>query len=349
MKILHLMAGAPEGGAETFFLEGALALADGGASQHVLTRPNNDFRLAELGKKGIGVTPARFHRLIRWPTSRLLKKAMRAFGPDIIQYWMSRAGGYAIRSEAVNIGWYGDYYKARRFQNCAYHVGVTPDIVRHIIAQGIPPERAEVIHTYAEFPPVQALPRAEFQTPKHVPLLLALARLHWKKGLDVLLRALQAIPAAYLWIAGEGPLRAELERLARELGVAERTRFLGWRNDRAALLAASDICVFPSRYEPFGTVTVDAWACKTPLVAAASTGPGAYVVNRENGMLVEIDDVAGLARAINAVLEDAALRARIVAGGTKSYTEKFTKAVFIRESLAFYERVLREQKGRGGR
>ena len=50
MKILHVMAGAPEGGAETFFLEGTLALADGGARQHVLTRPNNDFRLSELGK-----------------------------------------------------------------------------------------------------------------------------------------------------------------------------------------------------------------------------------------------------------------------------------------------------------
>ena len=50
MKILQVMAGAPEGGAETFFLEGALALADGGARQHVLTRPNNDFRLSELGK-----------------------------------------------------------------------------------------------------------------------------------------------------------------------------------------------------------------------------------------------------------------------------------------------------------
>ena len=71
------------------------------------------------------------------------------------------------------------------------------------------------------------------------------------------------------------------------------------------------------------------------------------MVNGENGMLIEIDDVAGLARAINAVLEDAALCARIVTGGRKSYTEKFTRAVFIRESLAFYERVLREQ-GRGG-
>ena len=83
MKILHVMAGAPEGGAETFFLGGALALADGGARQHVLTRPNNDFRLSELGKKGRhpGPVPAP-HPLAH---EQAVEKAMRAFGPDIIQ------------------------------------------------------------------------------------------------------------------------------------------------------------------------------------------------------------------------------------------------------------------------
>ena len=173
---------------------------------------------------------------------------------------------------------------------------------------------------------------------------MALARLHWKKGLDVLLKALTDVPGAYAWIAGDGPLRDELERMAQDLGVADRVRLLGWRDDRAALLAACDVCVFPSRYEPFGTVTVDAWASKKPLVAAASAGPKAYVKNGENGMLVEIDDVDGLAKAINAVLNDDALRERIVEGGTKTYMEKFTKDAFIRDSLAFYDRVLKESK-----
>ena len=348
MKILHVMAGAPTGGAENIFLEDVLALADGGVRQHVLTRPNNDFRLSELGRKGVGVTTAGFHHLIRWPTGKRLKKVAGAFDPDIIQYWMGRAGSYAILSDAVNVGWYGGYYKLRRFQNCDYHIGITPDIVRHIVAQGVSPEQTQLIHTYAEFPKVQAARRAEFHTPENAPLLLALARLHQKKGLDVLLKALADIPAAYLWIAGEGPLRDELEKLAQATGVAGRTRFLGWRNDRAALLAASDICVFPSRYEPFGTVTVDAWASATPLVAAASAGPKAYVVNGENGMLVAIDDTAGLARAINTVLKDDALRGRIVAGGMKTYTEKFSKDIFIRDSLAFYERVINGNKRRRG-
>lgn len=342
MKIMHVMAGAPTGGAENIFLEDVLALADGGITQHVVTRPNNEFRLTELAKRGIGVTTANFHRYFQWPTKSRLKEAARAFGPDIIQYWMGRAGTYAISSGAPNVGWYGGYYKLKRFRNCDYHVGLTPDLIRHIVEQGVAPEKAELIHTYAEFPDVEHVSRADFDTPDDAPVLLALARLHWKKGLDILLEALRQVPGAYAWIAGDGPLREELEKQARELEVNDRVRFLGWRDDRAALLKAADICVFPSRYEPFGTVTVDAWASGTPLVAAAAAGPKAFVKNRENGMLVEIDDVDGLAQAINAILNDSALRASIVAGGTKTYTEKFTKDVFIRDSLAFYDRVLKE-------
>lgn len=343
MKIMHVMAGAPTGGAENIFLEDVLALADGGLSQHVVTRPNNDFRLTALREKNIGVTTANFDRFIRWPTQSRLRQAAQSFDPDIIQYWMGRAGTYAFSSGAPNIGWYGGYYKLRRFRNCGYHIGLTPDIVKHVIEQGVDPNQVELIHTFAEFPRTEPTARSDLSTPENAPLLLALARLHWKKGLDILLKALRDVPTAYCWIAGDGPLRDELEALAQELGVAERTRFLGWRDDRDALLAAADICVFPSRYEPFGTVTVDAWASNTPLVAAASAGPKAYVVDRQNGMLVDIDDVDGLATAINAVLDDQTLRDQIVAGGSQTYTQQFTKDVFIRDSLAFYERVLEEQ------
>ena len=91
-------------------------------------------------------------------------------------------------------------------------------------------------------------------------MALALARLHEKKGLDTLLDATAKVPGLYVWIAGEGPLEAELKAHCTRLGLDDRVRFLGWRNDRGALLAASTFVAFPSRYEPFGTVTVDAWA-----------------------------------------------------------------------------------------
>ena len=110
-------------------------------------------------------------------------------------------------------------------------------------------------------------------TPAGATVLLALSRLHEKKGLDVLLRALAELPGCVAWIAGDGPLEADLKALAAKLGVADRARFLGWRSDRGALLRAADICVLPSRWEPFGTVMLEAWAAGMPLVAAASQGP----------------------------------------------------------------------------
>ncbi len=80
-----------------------------------------------------------------------------------------------------------------------------------------------------------------------MPLALALGRLHPNKGFDLLLDALALTRDIHLWIAGDGPLRQDLERQARGLRIADRVRFLGWREDTAMLLAASDMLVSPSR------------------------------------------------------------------------------------------------------
>ncbi len=340
IKLMHVMAGAPHGGAENIFLESVLALCDAPVSQYVVTRPNNRFRLEQFQAHGIPVSTAAFNAYIRGPTRRTLKKAIARFDPDIVQYWMGRAGTFAMRGRAKNVAWYGGYYKLARFKACDHHIGLTKDLVRHIVAQGVPAERTALIHTYAEFNETPPVSRSALSTPHDAPLLLALARLHPKKGLDVLLEALVHVPGAYLWIAGEGPIEKDLKALCHRLGLEERVRFLGWRDDRGALLAAADVCVFPSRYEPFGTVTVDAWAAGTPLVAAAAVGPKAYVQDGQNGLLVPIDDAPALAAAIMRVITDDALRRALVEGGRKTYRAQFTKEVFLRDSLAFYRRIV---------
>lgn len=343
MKILHLMAGAETGGAENIFFEDVLALADGGLEQAVVTRPNNDFRLRAMRDKNIRVDTASFANFPRWPTKRVIDRVCKEFNPDIVHCWMGRAGTYAPNYSAVNVGWYGGYYKRSRFARCDYHIGLTKDLIRHLREQGVEEDRAILIHTYAEFEDAAPVDRANLDTPEGAPLFLALARLHWKKGLDVLLKSLVDVPGAYLWIAGDGPLREQLEAQCGELGLGDRVRFLGWRDDRGALLAASDICVFPSRYEPFGTVTVDAWASRTPLIAAAAAGPKAYVKDGENGLLVEIDDVDGLTLAMNRLVNDSDLRDRLIEGGLESYRSQFTKDIFIQDSVAFYKRALQSR------
>ncbi len=343
MKVMHVMAGATQGGAENIFLECALALADAPIEQAVVTRPENTFRIKSLEDKGIKVATASFNKLLKGPTKRVIAQMVAEFQPDIIQYWMGRAGIFAVEGDHVNVAWYGGYYKRERFTKCDYHVGLTQDLYDHIVAQGVPQERAKIIYTYAEFPDADPTPRASLDTPEDVPLLLSLARLHKKKAIDILLESLLQVPEAYLWIAGEGPIEAELKQQCTDLGLDNRVRFLGWRNDRGSLLAAADICVFPSRYEPFGTVTVDAWAAKTPLVAAKAAGPKAYVTHDHDGLLVEIDDVQGLADAINRVIHEDGLAEKLIAGGTQTYEGKFTKQVYIRDSLDFYKKILSEK------
>lgn len=341
MRVLHVMAGAKEGGAENIMLESVLALAGAGVEQAVVTRADNEFRIARFRDFGIRVETAGFSKLWPLPTHSAIAKVMRQFKPDVAEYWMGRAGQFAPASlRAKSIAWYGGYYKLARFANCEWHVGLTKDLLRHIREQGVAENRSAIIHTYADFEGVAPADRAALNTPKDAPVALALARLHVKKGLDTLLDATAKVPGLYVWIAGEGPIEAELKAQCTKLGLEDRVRFLGWRNDRGALLAASTFVAFPSRYEPFGTVTVDAWAASRPLVAADAVGPAAYVENGINGLLIPKDNPDALANAMSRVINEPGLAAKLVEGGRSSYEAQFTRQAFVRDSLAFYQRVL---------
>lgn len=334
------MAGAPEGGAENIMLESVLALAEAGVRQVVVTRDNNVFRLEAFRKAGIETKTATFNKTWPFPTRKIIEQAIDYFRPHISEYWMGRAGEFApARHRRRALGWYGGYYKLERFRNCEWHVGLTRDLLRHIRKQGVSAERSAIIHTYADFSGAAPIDRASLNTPSDAPVALALARLHEKKGLDTLLDAAAQVPELHVWIAGEGPLRDELMAQSTRLGLDSRVRFLGWRNDRGALLAACDLVAFPSRYEPFGTVTVDAWAAGKPLVAADAVGPAAYVVNEVSGLLVPKNDPAALAHAMRRVITDRALAERLIAGGRAAYQATFTKAAFVRDSLALYQRI----------
>lgn len=340
MKVLHVMAGAKEGGAENIMLESVLALTEAAIQQHVVTRPENEFRTNSFRKAGIGVDHASFNNAWPFPTRKIIRSAIERFKPDVIEYWMGRAGQFApTEYKNRSAAWYGGYYKLERFTNCDWHIGLTKDLLRHIREQGVSDDKSGIIHTYADFEGEKPTDRATLDTPEDAPVALALARLHEKKGLDTLLDATVKIPDLYVWIAGDGPLEAELKAHCTRNGLNSRVRFLGWRNDRGGLLAACDLVAFPSRYEPFGTVTVDAWAASRPLVAADAVGPAAYVQNEVNGLLIPKNDVDALATAMQRVISEKGLAEKIVAGGRASYEAQFNKQAFIRDSLAFYKKI----------
>jgi len=340
MRVLHVMAGAKDGGAETMMLDGVLALAEAGVAQRVVTRGDNPNRIEALAKADVPVDIASFDRIFRMPTSAQIAASAEALQPDVVHYWMGRAGEFSLpRLRARNLGWYGGYYKLARFRNCTWQTGVTRDIARHIVAQGAPAERVSVLHTFANIAPAAAVSRASLATPEGAPVVLALARLHWKKGIDTLLDALEGLPGVYAWIAGTGPLEAELKARAVQLGISDRVRFLGWRNDRSALLAACDVVAFPSRYEPFGTVTVEAWAAGKPLVVADAEGPAATVTAEHDAILTPKDDPAALRKGLRRVLEDGELAQRLVENGRRTFESGYTKQAFVRAALELYQQI----------
>lgn len=343
LRVLQVMSGPGMGGIETFFFDAVTALAEAGLAQFVVVHSDAPARQTDrLAAAAIPFATARFDKWFPWATRRAFEKARTDFRPNVAQFWTGRAGRFAMRTSAcVNIGWFGGYRQMKDFKACDDFIAITPDLMRHLAEGGAEPARTALIHTFSALvsSAPQLVQRAAFNTPQDAPLLLILARLHAKKGIDTALHALAAVPGAYLWVAGEGPERANYEALAKSLGLESRVRFLGWRDDRAGLLAAADICLMPSRYEPFGTVMVEAWAAGVPLIVAAAQGPRAYVRDGINGLMVPVDDAPALATAIARVIADPDLRARLIAGGRDSYHAAFTREAYVRETLAFYRVV----------
>ncbi len=102
------------------------------------------------------------------------------------------------------------------------------------------------------------------------------------------------------------------------------------------MFEATDICVFSSRYEPFGTVFVQAWANKVALVTTDSAGPKQFVRDEEDGLITPIDDVEAMCGAILRMVEDSALRNNMIENGYHRYLHEFTKDVSVRNYIDFY-------------
>lgn len=338
MRILHIMAGRGLGGAETYSTDVMLSLHDSGIDQCVVMSEKAP-RFAELRAHGLRMAPEVLAFPLRFVQRMRLKQLIEKEKPDIIHSWMRRAASLLPVTPIPTLGWFGGYYDPRYFSRCRDFVGVTRDIVAHMIKEGVPPEHAHFIPTFPDIVPAAPVDRAVLSTPASAFVLLTLSRLHPKKGLDVLLQALKDLPDCYAWLAGDGPLRHDLEQLAQRLGVKDRVRFLGWRSDRAALLASADICVLPSRYEPFGTVILEAWAARKPFVACKSAGPAAHVTDGQNGLLVDIDDAKGLAKAVLRLMKDEDLRQSVVDKGYETYAKTYTREAVTGRWIDFYKHL----------
>jgi glycosyltransferase involved in cell wall biosynthesis len=349
---LHLMASLERARWEPVLLHhpdpGMARLADGASRLGIraIPVPRGGPRAAGLLRLWRAIRaerPAIFHAHLSWPL---------ACRPGVLAAWL--AGVPAILGTAHLYTELRDNRRPplmlRPFRRI---IAVSEEVrSRYAEALGVPARKLAVVHNGITVSPVvrpadPAL-RAELVRGRPDYIVLTPARLHEQKGHTYLLAAAVEVPDATFVLAGDGPLRAQLEAQAQELGVAQRCLFLGHRSDVPELLAAADLFVLPSLYEGLPVSVLEAMAARRPVVATAIGGTDEAITHEAGGLLVPPRDVAALASAIRRVRADPALADRLAAAGRERVEREFSSEVMTREVMRIYDEVMREAGDTGG-
>lgn len=195
--------------------------------------------------------------------------------------------------------------------------------------------RISVVHNAGYDQEVERLALEEPSLPLPCgPLFLGCGRLTEQKDFPTLLRAFDRIKnevAGELWILGEGPLRASLEREITALGLSERVRLPGFVKNPFAFMARASTFVLSSRWEGFGNVITEAMACGTPVISTECPhGPREILEAGRWGDLVPVADVSALATAMRSSVQDSA-RFRQRAGQARVHVKRFEAATITRK------------------
>lgn len=199
-------------------------------------------------------------------------------------------------------------------------VAISERVRGELLEVGVPPARVTVIHNGVDTDEFRPGPvdRAALGLPVDVPLALFVGDIRsGRKNLDTALAALALAPTVHLAVVGD-TRESPCLQLARRLGVDGRVRFLGYRRDVPQVMRGCDFLVFPTRYEPFGLVILEALSSGLPVITTRQAGAAEVMEPGCGTLLDDPDDATALARAMIALADpnrraESALLARDVA------------------------------------
>jgi len=171
----------------------------------------------------------------------------------------------------------------------------------------------------------------------------SIGRLDAMKAHDILIRAIAQVEQVRVIILGEGDQRQSLEQLAAELGVSDRVELHGWVENPRDHLAEFDVVAMPSRSEGFPLAMVEAMLAGRPVIATRVGSMPEAIIDGETGLLIEKNDVNGLAIALRRLRDDPPLRTALGQRARKMALDQFTVDVMT----AQYEPALAESTERG--
>lgn len=184
--------------------------------------------------------------------------------------------------------------------------------------------------------------RGELGLGADVPLVGIVARLVPIKAHEVFLQAAaavqQSLPDACFLVIGDGERRAELEQLAKQLGVD--ARFMGWRRDMPTVYADLDVVALASRNEGSPVALIEALAAARPVVSTAVGGVPEVVLHGETGLTVPPSDPAALAEGMLTLLRDRDLAARLGQAGRRHVYPRYDSSRLVDDMRSLYRREL---------
>jgi glycosyltransferase involved in cell wall biosynthesis len=255
----------------------------------------------------------------------------------------------------VMLGLKGELYRRldlsliRRFDHL---IAVSHATKREMVAAGMPADLVSVIHngidTDAWSPKrVSATFREELGLARAFPVIGYVGRIMPEKDLETWLRAAALVsekyPRARFVLVGEGKndgTLGDLKRLANELGIADRTSFLGYRSDLIPVYGAFDLFLLTSRREGLPNSILEAMALGVPVVTTDVAGTKELVLDGETGYVLPQADARGIAQALIGLTENSAVRTRMSQAGRARIEREFSFFNRLRRVETLYETLL---------
>lgn len=226
-----------------------------------------------------------------------------------------------------------------RSASCAF--AVSQQLAEQLVAQiGVRPGTFSVIYNGVDTRRFAGRAPAERRNPGSEIVIGSVGRLAAVKNYGLLLQAVARLPTDMRWrlvLIGDGPQRAELERTATGLGIGARVSFLGHREDVAAVLGDLDVFVLPSDSEGMSNTLLEAMAAGVAVIASDVGGNREVIEAGRSGLLFSRGDAQAAAQAIQQVVADPQLRARLAAAGLQRANTTFA----LRTMLSAYENLYR--------
>lgn len=232
-------------------------------------------------------------------------------------------------------------------------VCISQGIADVLLSEGVPADKVRVVRSAVDAAPwARPEPRAafcaEFGLPQEPPLLGVVAQLIERKGHRYLFEALAALKPRHafsLVVFGQGPLREELEALARHLGLEGQVRFAGFRKDLPRWLGCLDLLVHPALMEGLGVSLLQASAAGVPIIACRAGGMPEAVADGISGLIVPPGDTPALQLALERLLAAPDERRRLGLAGQQRVIDEFSAQVMADGNLRVYRELAASTAG----